>query len=122
MTRPSIAELQAWSGEPDYDEADGSYACLRCSCTMVLAVGYEPSPMCNACAQWLVSDAAPVLLEIAAAALAYEQAKIDAAVIRYTYSTADDRRTVGAQRIEAHDREEIRCRDAYRAALAKVAP
>lgn len=72
MTRPSIAELQAWSGEPDYDEADGSYACLRCSCTMVLAVGYEPSPMCNACAQWLVSDAAPVLLEIAAAALAWQ--------------------------------------------------
>lgn len=67
-------------------------------------------------------NAADVLIEIAEAALAYEQAKIDAAVIRYTYATADDRSTVGAQRIEAHDRDEIRCRDAYRAALAKIKP
>ena len=67
-------------------------------------------------------NAADVLIEIAEAALAYEQAKIDAAVIRYAYATADDRRTVGAQRIEAHDRDEIRCREAYRAALAKITP
>lgn len=71
--RPSIAELKTWCGEPDRDEADGSYACRRCRCTMVLNVGYEPSPLCNACAQWLVSDAALVLLEIVAAALAFHR-------------------------------------------------
>jgi hypothetical protein len=67
-------------------------------------------------------NAVDVLIEIVEAALAYEQAKIDAAVIRYTYATAVDRRTVGAQRIEAHDRDEIRCREALRAALAKITP
>jgi len=67
-------------------------------------------------------NAAPVLLEIAAAALAYEQAKIDAAAIRYAYANADDRRTTGARHIEAHDRDEIRCREDLRAALAKVVP
>lgn len=81
-----------------------------------------PRLLANATGIVATHNAADVLIEIVEAALAYEQAKIDAAVIRYTYATADDRRTVGARRIEAHDRDEIRCREAYRAALAKIKP
>lgn len=54
-----------------------------------------------------ILDAGPVLLEIVAAALAYKKAKKAAAKVRYKL-------------FQAYDKEEIRCRDAYAAALAKV--
>ena len=65
-------------------------------------------------------NAADVLIEIAEAALAYEQAKLDAAVVRFALrnnATDED-----CRRIEAHDNDEIRCHDAYKAALAKIKP
>lgn len=66
-----------------------------------------------------IALALPLLLEIAKAALAYEQAKVDAAVVRHAFAGGSERMISDIAR---HDADEIRCRDAYRAALAKVAP
>lgn len=65
-------------------------------------------------------NAADVLIEIAEAALAYEQAKKDAAVVRYAFrnDSSDD----ASRRIEAHDNDEGRCFRAYQTALAKIKP
>lgn len=65
-------------------------------------------------------NAADVLIEVCAAALAYEQAKIDAAVIRFALRNRET--DEDCRRIEAHDNDEIRCHDAYKAALAKIKP
>lgn len=59
--QPSIAELQR-SREPDEDTV-----CRRCHSLVRIPLGMEPSEVCDACAQSLL----PVLLEIAAAALAW---------------------------------------------------
>ena len=67
-------------------------------------------------------SAAPVLLEIIAAALAYEKAKDDTAVVRYIYASHQDRSGDAMAAITRHNSDEIRCHEAYRAALAKVRP
>lgn len=64
-------------------------------------------------------DATPALLDIAAAALAHRKAKRVAAKTRHTLCQMAFPDTLSAES-EAHDKEEIRCRDAYEAALAKV--
>lgn len=92
-TRPSIAELQALRTAL----ADGEYAAIM-----------------------RLIDAAPVLLEIVAAALEHQVTKKSAAQQRAKfYRSQRDSDLVG---IEALDKEEIRCRDALNAALAKVQP
>jgi len=61
-----------------------------------------------------LASAAPVLLEIVAAALAYRKAQKKAAIIRARPTVrywAD---------VDRCDKQEIRCRDAFEAALAKV--
>lgn len=62
--KPSIAELKRQTGEPDPESC-----CLRCHEQMSVPAELEPSALCDRCAQWLVSEALPVVLEIAASAL-----------------------------------------------------
>jgi hypothetical protein len=66
-----------------------------------------------------ILNAAPVLLEIAAAALAYRKAKKTAAKARYILYQSAFSDSMSAES-EAQDKEEIRCRNAYDAALNKV--
>lgn len=68
--KPSIAELQRQTGEPDQDNY-----CLRCHEQMSVPVELEPSALCDRCAQQFVAEDAPVLLEIAAAGLAWKEAR-----------------------------------------------
>ena len=76
--RPSIAELQRLvsSEDPDHD-------CARCHVHMHIPPDLDPSALCNACAQWVVSEATPLLLEIVAAALALRDQERVAAKARY---------------------------------------
>lgn len=93
--RPSIAELQRLYAE--LEDARGWQA---------------------ECRQAELLEAQPALLGIVAAAIAYEQAKSVAAVVRRTFA-ADGRESMQAH-VERHDRHELRCRSEYLAALAKV--
>jgi hypothetical protein len=92
--KPSIAELQR------------DIEAIRISTT-----GWED-------ARYRVVNSAPVTLDIAAAALAYRQARKEAARVRHTYYRTWQSSLLSS--VEKHDKEEIRCRDAFEAALAKV--
>ncbi len=121
--RPSIAELRRLMTEDsDEDIASDGHTCARCSGRFFVEPDLDASTMCNPCAQHVVADALPVLLEIAAAALAYEQAKVDAAVVRAAFCGAGASTERGYNAIARHDADEVRCRDAYHAALSKVRP
>jgi hypothetical protein len=89
---------------------------------MVLAAGREPSPLCNACAQLVISDAAPVLLEIAAAALALRDQERVAARARFEVYRQKDAPDSAYAAIDAEDRKYDQFKRAYDAALTKVTP
>lgn len=71
--------------------------------------------------EWLAAmvEHAPVLLDIVEATLAYRKAKKTAAKTRNILYQSAFPDSMSAES-EAQDKEEIRCRDAYDAALAKV--
>jgi hypothetical protein len=64
------------------------------------------------------NNAFPVLIEIAEAALAYEQARKDAALVRFAFFQSGDDSHLSA--IDRHDKDECRPHLEYEAALAKV--
>lgn len=76
----------------------------------------------NAVGVAAIVNSIPLLLEIAEAALAYEQAKIDAATVRVAFGGAGAVTEAAVQAIARHDADEVRRREVYRASLAKVRP
>lgn len=68
-----------------------------------------------------IQDAAPALIEIVAAALAYRDARRRAAKTRHELMRMAFPDSLSADS-EARDKEEIRCREAFDLALAKVRP
>ncbi|HEU4727718.1 MAG TPA: hypothetical protein VFT22_07510 [Kofleriaceae bacterium] len=74
-TKPSIAELKLLGIERTDDEiAVDGHICARCCDPFIVPSDLEPTTVCDMCAQWFVATVAPVLLEIAAAALALRKA------------------------------------------------
>jgi hypothetical protein len=121
--RPSIAELQRieremtpgdwWTSDEDGD------VCAGQSGPQALEVGPVDWKGQDQYGAISLRNAAPALLEIAAAALAYRKAKKRAAKTRQILYQSAFPDSMSAES-EAQDKEEIRCRDAYDAALAKV--
>lgn len=66
--------------------------------------------------------AVPVLVEIAAAALALREAQRDAARARYEAYRQRDVSDAASAAIDLADTHEARCQEAYEAALDKVRP
>jgi hypothetical protein len=70
---PSIDGLKRMTIERSAEEiAQDGHICARCQEPFIVPSELEPTTVCDICAQWFVSDAAPVLLEIAEAALDLE--------------------------------------------------
>jgi hypothetical protein len=67
---PSIAELQRLTRVPVAEELaiDGPQ-CVECQESFSILRGRDPGSVCDPCAQYVVAEVLPVLLEIAAAAL-----------------------------------------------------
>lgn len=116
--RPSIAELQAM-------EIDPERSCARCRQTMEAPTdSVEPTAVCHSCAQNIVADVLPVLIEIVAAALQLHDQERDAAKARFRVYAQLGRNEVPSDEdyaaTDVADRLLKTYRDAYDAALSKV--
>jgi hypothetical protein len=131
--RPSIAELQQREQEIDRAPWYSAESRRQSDCVLTGAPGadftndgrdvVQANPnfpyRANLDGVAALRNAAPVLLEIAAAALAYRKAKKTAAKTRHILYQSAFPDSMSAES-EAQDKEEIRCRHAYDAALDKV--
>lgn len=104
--RPSIEAMRRVVEHDNDDSKDYGPVCAACHGGFVVPHDFEPSSVCNPCAQAFVADHASVLLEIAAAALAEQAARCDCESL---HGCSDDCAALVASR-------------AYHAALAKVRP
>ncbi len=121
--RPSIAELQRLAIEQsDEDIASDGHICTRCSGQFFVEPDLEASTMCNPCSQHVVADALPVLLEIAAAALALRAQRTVAAKCRDVIHQNHYAGDAAYVAVDTADTELARCQSVYDAALAKVIP
>lgn len=102
--RPSIAELRKFAVD---DVDDGEHVCARCREPMSIPSEFEATSVCNPCAQWIVAEAVPLLLDGAETGIAWAEAED-------TLSTAAHRGIAAMRATEAFDK--------HRAALAKVRP
>ena len=72
--RPSIAEMRRLAIEDSDEEIDSyGHICARCNESFQIPAGLESTTVCDSCAQHVTAVVLPVLLEIAAAALAYSR-------------------------------------------------
>jgi hypothetical protein len=142
--RPSIAELQAalpvpWDGKrPPYGETDPRFD-LDSARSVLSSLEHAPLSQDNSDTLFVelrmacrhvdriapIANAAAVLLEIAAAALAKEEWGRSAAKVRHTLSARCDNGTATNADYVAAGNADLKlkqCCDAYTAALAKVRP
>lgn len=103
--RPSVAELRKFAIDDVDDFDDGERVCARCREPMSIPSEFEATSVCNPCAQWIIAEVVPLLLDGAETGIAWAEAE-DA------LSTAEHRGIAAMRATEAFDK--------HRAALAKV--